>query len=232
MVKFLRKLFLSKKLASIYGESSTGKTTMALQLIDFFLSPGETCIWIQASEEFPIKRFNVLSNNVNLSQIFISPKNNTCSSYEHFLLVLKSLFDEYSCLPPSVKFIVIDNISHHLRYKISQSSEVREVMAIQNDFYDNYLLRLIMMCEKEDISLILLHEITYNPNLDKNVPFYNRLYERLDSITISLEKPMGINHKIMNVKFGNRMWSFSYFLKNQGLIWSNYIKEESVTTEI
>ncbi|NVM34417.1 MAG: hypothetical protein HWN81_02400 [Candidatus Lokiarchaeota archaeon] len=84
----MRKLFTYNNIFSVAGESGTGKTTLALYLVGNCLKEGEQCIWIQASEHFPIKRLDHLFENHpkrldSLKEnIFVIPKNHVIANYQ------------------------------------------------------------------------------------------------------------------------------------------------------
>ena len=56
-----------RRIISVSGESSTGKTTLALQLVASAIScesaGDDHCVWIQASEQFPKKRLRTFFKN-------------------------------------------------------------------------------------------------------------------------------------------------------------------------
>lgn len=75
----------------------------------------------------------------------------------------------------------------------------------QNFFFDNLLYPLIMFCQREDITLILIHESTFDFVNQKNRFFFYKLYERILALNINLFKSSGnviaIISKNVNVKY-------------------------------
>ena len=182
---------------SISGESGTGKTTLALQLLTSTLiqkdSFDDTAVWIQASEQFPKKRLVSLFDSSNgksdaiLKKIFLFPTSTPFLSYEDqsgFFSTLGS-----SMLPFGTKFLVIDNISHHLRFAASCCSNFRERTVLLDEFFSSQLFPLIMRCLRENIVLVLIHEVSFDPALGKNQMFFNKLYSRINSVNVFLSKP-------------------------------------------
>ena len=226
-----KKIFLSNKVISISGESGTGKTTLAQYLIGNLLTiskPYEDyCFWIQASEAFSKKRLMKMfkTNSEKLSylnnSILISPRNRPCSSFSEQSDLLKKISRRNYIFPPNLKFIVIDNISHHLRYEISRLGDASSVISKLNDFFDTQLLPLLMTCQKENMNLILIHENSYNPNLDQNMPFFYKLYNRIKSFDINLTKEVGKQEKIMKIVSGCHDRSFNYYLCDKGIVFLN-----------
>ena len=56
-----------------------------------------------------------------------------------------------------------------------------------------------MTCQRENISLLLIHESSFNPNLNQNKPFFYKLYDRIKSIDINLTRDLVTREKIMNI---------------------------------
>jgi len=225
----LIKIFNEKNIISISGASGTGKTTFTLQLISDFLTRINihrgSCIWVQACELFPINRlksmFKVSSEEYEfLSQkIFTIPKNRICGSYIEQETIIQNITQGYSTLPPDLKVIVIDNISRHLRYEILKIQEIDKVIDTQNCFFDTLLFPLVMFCEREQINLILIHEISYNPDSNKNNAFFHKLYDRIDCMNIFLEKNLFTDESTMNISFNDFHHTIKYSLKDKGFIW-------------
>jgi RecA/RadA recombinase len=220
--------FLSQqKVVSIIGESGTGKTTLSLQLVANLMtnadsSSNEQTVWVQASEAFPKKRLlkmyqhdpEVASNL--LKNIFIIPKqgpffNFTCQS--DFLQNFKNLV-----LPPGVKYIVIDNISHHLRLARANITDFRERKKLMNDFFDKQLFPLIMFSLRNNYILIFIHEVSYDPHSGQLKAYNNQLFERIKAVEIYLSKSIGTRLKSIRVSAVNFNQQFTYEINDQGLI--------------
>jgi len=200
-------LLRERRIISISGASSTGKTTLALQIVASALSCesdiDEHCVWIQASEQFPKKRLHSFFKSSPdkfdhlVKKIFLYPVTSPFLSYEDqsaFLTTLGRII-----LPFNTKYLVIDNISHHLRLAASSCSNFRQKTAILDRFFSSQLFPLIMRSLREEIVLILIHEVSFDPKLGKNQPFFNKLYSRINSVNISLSKPFNSKTKRMKV---------------------------------
>lgn len=224
----MHKLMARHKILSISGESGTGKTTFALQLVGNFLTHTypyeECCIWVQAGESFPIKRLSRMFANTSeklsyLQQnIFITPHNTILNTFFDQSQLFIKIINEHIILPPNLRFIVIDNISHHLRYEISKYKDIKVIISLIDDFYDSQLMPLIMFCQREGIYLLLLHEITYDPNADKNRSFLFKVYDRLDTIKINLEYRCNRQERRGRIFTQNYNQEFKYTLHDRGLV--------------
>ena len=196
---------------SISGKSGTGKTILALQLISTILTgenPYEnSCVWIQASESFPKKRlislFKTSPGKLNylLKNIFVIPRDKPFSNYTE----QSTFFNELGTLllPSNVKFIVIDNISHHLRLAASLNLDVKGRVILLNQFFSSQLFPLIMRCLRDNIILILIHEVSFDPSSGKTQPFFNKLYSRIQTVSITLSKNFRSNIKTMEIDCGD-----------------------------
>lgn len=215
-----------KHVISISGPSGMGKTTLAMSLVGNLLEVpfffNENCIWIQASEMFSKKRLKSMFEEETKKlqclneQIFIIPSGKPCSNYSELLSILKLISAEEILLPPNLKCIVIDNISHHLRYKISLFKEIKDTIRCLNDFFDNYLLPLILFCIRQNVYLILIHEATFNVSQGETRPFFYKLYERIDALHINFHKKNWSN--IIEVKVDKESILYKYHLANCGIV--------------
>ena len=197
----------NRRILSISGKSGTGKTTLGLQIVSSILTLekpyNSSCIWIQASEQFPKKRLLTLFKespgklNYLLKNIFVFPRNKPFSNFRE----QSTFFNNFGTfiLPSDVKFIVIDNISHHLRFAISSNSDIKRKTILFDQFFNSQLFPLIMRCLREEIVLILIHEVSFNPSLGKTQPFFNKLYSRIQAVSITLSKSFHSNIKKMEI---------------------------------
>ena len=223
----LLNLLKERRIISISGESGTGKTTLALQLVASALTrEGATknqAVWVQASEQFPKKRLQAFFKNTPdtyktlLKRIFLYPGSYSFLSYQEqstFFTTLVSVI-----LPFNTKYIVIDNVSHYLRFAASCCSDVKQKLALLDEFFNSQLFPLIMRCLREEIVLILIHEVSFNPALGKNQPFFNKLYSRINSVNVSLSKPFGSKSKSMELASRDELIAkeVKYKIKNKGI---------------
>ena len=84
LISYFLKKCEEYSIINLYGESGLGKTTLALQIISNYLlvhrNNRKSCIWIQASENFPKKRLISMNSNNNFilnyleKNIYIFPK--------------------------------------------------------------------------------------------------------------------------------------------------------------
>jgi len=187
------------------------------------LQEGEQCIWIQASELFPIKRLDHLFEkhlkklDSLRENIFVIPKNHVIHTYQEQCTLFQNLLIETAILPPNLRFIVVDNISHHLRYAISQYNDICHSSKILNEFYENQMMPLMLFCKRNNLILILVHEITYVPSLSCSKPFFYKLYDRLKTIDIVLHNSFFGNKKKIQVSLDRGKWEFNYTIEQTGI---------------
>ncbi|MFX1314413.1 MAG: hypothetical protein ACFE9T_00985 [Promethearchaeota archaeon] len=223
---FIQHLLGENKIINISGESGTGKTTLALQLVGNFFKDNLSacCIWVQASELFPRKRlasmFRQSSDFLDYlkRKILVTPPNTTITNYSEQHRILSNFTRLDPTLPPSLRYIVIDNISHHLRYEISKHSDIKVIISIIDKFYDYQLLPLIMFCQREGIYLILIHEVTYDLNSGRNRSFLFKLFDRLNTLKIRLSNQYNSQYKKLEISVSDQQWNFNYILHACGIV--------------
>jgi len=225
---FISQVFdLSKRngIISLAGKSGTGKTTLALQFVSTLMTLEkpyqDQCVWIQASEQFPKKRLNTLFESQPekvayvLKNIFVAPGIKPFSNYQEQSAYFRKL--KTTIFPNNVKVIVIDNVSHHLRFVASSCADFKERGAILDEFFGVQLFPLIMRCLREEIVLILIHEVSFDPNSNKTKPFFSKLYDRIEAINVNLSKTMGSSLKRMEISSENVSSKFAYEIKDSGI---------------
>jgi len=77
---------------------------------------------------------------------------------------------------------------------------------------------MIFLCNREELRLILIHEVSSDIETGKIRPFFHKLYDRLDQFQIILVKE--INSKSMELKFDKVSQVFSYNIIDSGFIWT------------
>ncbi len=222
----IKKLFCHHNIVSISGKSGTGKTALALQLVENLITYEEpytqSCIWIQANESFPIKRLNQMLADYPekvdyiTENVFIIPQDNPIHNYLEQSSILQKIVSPSTALPPYLKYIVIDNISHHLRFEITQYANLN-CLTLLDSFYETQLLPIILFCKRNDIVLILIHEVTYSPSLQRVRPFFYKLYDRIETIDIVLSNVCNSEKKNMFISFNRSQWNFQFLLGNNGI---------------
>ncbi|MFW9829350.1 MAG: hypothetical protein ACFFB4_03340 [Promethearchaeota archaeon] len=173
---------------SLYGKSGTGKTSFTLYFVGYLITRckpyQDQCVWIQASEFFPSRRLvQLFKEDIEIlryirNNIFITPSKHPFLSYQEQSRYLSEI--EGRTFPPELKYIVIDNISHHLRFEVSRYPSISEKVKLLNSFYESQLLPLVLFCQINNINLILIHEVSYHPSLERTVPFFYKLYSRIE----------------------------------------------------
>ena len=217
-----------RNIISISGESGTGKTTLALNLVDYLIGEEDSCIWVQASELFPKKRLYQMLENcperleyVNEST-YVIPGDSVIQSYKDQAQIMEKIVSPSADIPPNLGVIVVDNISHHLRLVVGQNSNISEVSRIMDEFYDTQVWPLILFCKRNNVILILIHEVTFVPSIAKTRPFFYKLYDRIKTIDLVLSNVINSTKKTLSLLVAKNEWKFTYTLDQTGIVIHNY----------
>lgn len=226
-IQGIKKLCTHHNIISISGESGTGKTTLALFIIGNFLVDKkpyhDSCVWIQAGERFPFKRLSQLFQEQSeesqyiQQNIYVIPKKDPISSYKQQTSIIEKILTPSTVLPPNLRYIVIDNISHHLRFQLMQYTNISNVSSLLNRFYDTQLMPLLLFCKLEGIVLVLIHEVTYSPKDQCNRQFFYKLYHRIKTIDIELSNNYNTKKKKLRIFFSSSGLNFDYLINEKGI---------------
>ncbi|MFX1375184.1 MAG: hypothetical protein ACFFA0_05175 [Promethearchaeota archaeon] len=74
--------------------------------------------------------------------------------------------------PPHLKFIVINSISYNLLYELSNKQDIKEKVFLLDQFCENLLYPLILSRQRENITLLLIHEVPFNISTQQNSAFF------------------------------------------------------------
>src|SRR3989338_8767727 len=155
----------------IYGEPSTGKTTLALQATISQAKNNKKVIYVDTENGFSIERLKQLHsryNNFLQNILILKPK--SFQEQEKYILNL----------PDKVSLIIIDTISYFYReelkndpYKINKSMD--------------FQLQKLLGLSKKDIPIIITSQVY--TNLQKEIiPCGNNLVKRFSKNIIKLQK--------------------------------------------
>jgi hypothetical protein len=225
--KIISELISRFLLINLYGKAGTGKTTYALQLLGDLLlnsnSKHNYAIWMQAYESFPKKRLKAMYGHRNTlfeylqNHVLIIPKKPQKDYYALSKLLL-NFSSQKVPIASQTKVIIIDNISHHLRYEISKYTDISLVTALLDDFFDSIIFPLLFFCGRNRIKLILTHEVSYNPTRQKTVMFNHHLFDNLKALNIELTKDIFTKKRYINFRFNNIEKKYDFKLDEKGLI--------------
>lgn len=221
LIPYLEKLISNHSVVSISGASGTGKTSLSLYLIGNLVEDPSCCVWIQASESFPKARMTSMLGDAKeqieyvLQNTYIIPKR-PFESYSDQVTFFLPFVSGDTIFPPDLQFIIIDNISHHLRYELSTTTDITEKVRLLDTFYESIISPLILKCQREKVILILIHEVTFDVNTQRTRPFFYKLYDRIKSLQIILNKSLFSKERTMDINTGKKTVSFDFTMQEDG----------------
>lgn len=188
----------------IYGESSTGKTQLALQIIINFLSSNKKILFLDTTGEFRPERLLEIMNlqkiNPNfLDNIMVARITNTSEQINYFKNITSS---DYG-------LIVIDNVSELFSFEYSKDEQsLQKTISFMNFMHDLSILAL-----EKQIPIIIINTVRHN--IDKNIENLSRAISFFTHVKIHLSKT---NSKhIGYVENISHSGSFSFSISPKGL---------------
>ncbi|RDJ32124.1 MAG: recombinase RecA [Crenarchaeota archaeon] len=188
----------------IYGESSTGKTQLALQIIINFLSSNEKILFLDTTGEFRPERLLEIMNlqkiNVKLlDNIMVSRITNTSEQVNYFKNIPTSNYG----------LIIIDNVSELFSFEYSKDEQ-----SLQKTIsFMNFMHELSIIALEKKIPIIVTNTVRHN--IDKNIENLSRAISFFTHVKIRLSKS---NSKhIGYVESISNSGSFSFLISAKGL---------------
>ncbi|MHA1725752.1 MAG: hypothetical protein ACTSXH_13115 [Promethearchaeota archaeon] len=195
ILKTINSVLKREHIIHVKGKAGSGKTNLVLYLVYHLLGARHACAWIQASEHFPVKRLKQIEKSYNnkfsslQERFFIFPARSLILSHEKQELLFQGLLEKYLPNIPSLKCLVVDSISYHLRLRLSMEEDMNIREVIVNDFFEKQLAPLLFYCSFKNILIFLIHEFSTNPTTSQDNVFYSSLFERIKGVTLELFPP-------------------------------------------
>ncbi len=77
---------------------------------------------------------------------------------------------------------------------------------------------LIIRCNQIGVTLILIHEVTYDPKTSQTRPFFYKLYDRIKTIDFVLKNKINTTEKSLLLSIDKNHWPLSYNLMHNGIV--------------
>lgn len=219
VIELLYNLFYERfNVLNISGKAGVGKSSFIQWLVGNMISKKlRSCVWISAGKKFSARRLNELfqKNEKKLNYL----KN------QFFTIHVTSYFDQFDKIkkiassviqmPPEIQFIVVDNVSFHIRYLLSTINDVKKTVKLIDSFFEKQIFPLKMFASRIKAKLIFVHEVSYNPKLDKTIKFLPGVFNRIESINITMisdEK----NDNYIEISAEGGLKTLQYKINNEG----------------
>lgn len=209
----------NSQIIQISGAAGSGKSTLTQFIVGTLVDMEETSsvLWINASSGFSNKRLEDIfkSDPQQLSKLKENILVANALSYFDQQMLLNKICSENYIFPPDIKFIVVDSISRNFRLELAKCEDMKVRVKLVNQFFSEQIYPLEMLCARLNAILILVHDSSYNPNLEKNKKFLSNLFERIKSIDIELAHN-DCEEKQIYLKYHNIRFSSFYSLTKNG----------------
>ncbi len=208
------------RIIQVSGDAGSGKSTFVQFLVGHLISNKEnlsSALWVNAGTPFSYKRLE--DNFKDTPEKLIHIKSNifltNISSYTKQQYLVNELNSIENFFPLKTKLLIFDSISHNFRLKLMEFEEIKKKVNLINAFFTEQIYPLQMLTSCIKVNLILVHEVSYKPKLNKNVKFLHNMFNRIDSIMINLSKNTKGEH-IFRLKYHNIKLNSYYKLSNNG----------------
>jgi hypothetical protein len=148
----------------------------------------------------------------------VVPGKRIIQNFTHQEIIFQTIIENLPIEPRRIKYIIVDNISHHLRKKILETNNIKKVTDFLDNFFNQQLFPLISFSLLHKIQMILIHESTYNPENEQEEAFSFNLFSRIDSLWIIMKKKVTGKEKIFEIKNSGSVNQFHYIIDAHGII--------------
>ncbi|CCD22809.1 putative DNA-dependent ATPase RAD57 NDAI_0A06550 [Naumovozyma dairenensis CBS 421] len=173
-------------ITEIFGESSTGKSQLLMQLclsVQLPKSMGgleSKCVYITTEGDLPTTRLEgILDARPELKKHGVSQHNiftvscNDLITQEHILNVQLPVLLEQN--ESKIKLIIIDSISHHMRVELQTNS----IKASRNNRYyvEQMAERLLHIADKHSLAIVVANQVSDKPMAEKQTRYHQTIMD-------------------------------------------------------
>ncbi|UOY10303.1 ATPase domain-containing protein [Methanonatronarchaeum sp. AMET6-2] len=201
--------FRPKSIAQIYGESGSGKTSLALQTAIENIKNGKSSIYI-ASPNFSIDRFQQICGEQQLEEIASELIVFESKNIEKYKSSLKNL--EVIIKKKDIGIVVLDTPTYFLRQKTDGNGYTKKEIA-------KSLTYLHSLSNYSEFSVIFTNQVYRDIDKDKLVPVGGKMLKDISDKILKIEKIKDNKRRIKIVKNQkNQKKTCQVSITNQGLI--------------
>lgn len=174
-----------QRILHITGDPGTGKSILAQAIaIRFSELRNKQVLYIDTMKKFSKKRFMMFFKDSEKRDLFTMSEIQSLQSQEFLITKLKKMsdFDQLT----DIGLIVFDSISHHLRHELTKG-QFNHYINLINEFHACQMEPLIRVAVKNDIKIILVHEMSFKPELG-SIPFLLSYFEQIKGIWLPIKK--------------------------------------------
>jgi RecA/RadA recombinase len=181
----------------VYGESATGKTTLAFQAVVDSLRKGEKVFFVDSERSFSVDRLRQMEPSID-------------SYLDNLKLFHPRSFSEQSdileSLPVNCGLIVVDSLSKYYRIDLKKNYSEANILAVGQ-------LRRLHKFVDAKIPVILINQVYSGFSVEGVVPVGKNLIKKWSKVLVRLDKAPGkfVIEKPLSKEFG-------FAIVNEGLV--------------
>ena len=200
---FFQKPGGSRRILHINGEAGSGKSVLLRNLIykiDATISEGASfpqIFYIDSERKFALNQIKSQISASLQKKLFLSVISDPVS-LDAILSQLETKIRLYQG-----DYLIIDSVSQILKTQLKDVQNYGEWRLSLEDFYQNLISRIVSLAIVNSLNVIFVHHLSYNPELDVNLPYYYSHFQNVQGMWLTLQKAIGSDH--------NFPWSISCY---------------------
>lgn len=206
----------NEKIIQIGGKSTTGKTTLAMTLLNniieqYLKSSGNgTVIWIDSNNSFSKDRFSSICQNPKYLNHIMYRAVTDLSDQQTAIELIYNLAKSKAM--NNISALVVDDISYHVR-NIESKMSYGQFSVYLEAFFENQIKKILQIQQLTNCYIILVHQMSVKK--EKSDIVFSDLYKQINSLFIDLHSD-GVN-RYATMRNETIIVKLKYTLTSQGI---------------
>jgi hypothetical protein len=168
----------------ISGENTTGKSILVKNFLHHVLNSPKAprIFYIDTENKFSVRQYQTLFSRKAQNSVFL----NQPSSISDFLKQLRNMRSSNYKIREG-DYLVVDSISAFQKQLMVPAENYHEWKAELLYMTEQIVPQLISLAVRKGLKIILIHQVSYNPEIEANLPYYFDLFQQIKGIWVFLK---------------------------------------------